>query len=173
MKKTISLLSALSIGFAGITLAAQGVTADEKAFMQKAAQSDETEISLAKLALSKSANPQIKQFAQTMITDHTKSTSLLKPIAAKDGVALPEKPGAADEAKYRALEKKSGAAFDKGYIDTMVSAHQSLLQDVQAEAGKAQDPKLKHFIATVEPIVSHHLQMAKQLQQGEKVGKAS
>jgi putative membrane protein len=173
MKKTISLLTVLSICFAGMSLAAQGVTSDEKTFMQKAAQSDETEISLAKLALNRSNNPQIKQFAQTMITDHTKSTSLLKPIAAKDGVSLPENMGAANEAKYKALEKKSGEAFDKSYIDTMVSAHESLLQEVQAEAGKAQDPQLKQFIATVQPIVTHHLQMAKQLQQGQKPSKAS
>jgi putative membrane protein len=173
MKKTISLLLALSVCVAGISLAAQGVTSNEKTFMQKAAQSDETEISLAKLAFKQSTNAQIKQFAQMMITDHTKSTSLLKPIAAQDGVALPTSMGTANEAKYKALEKKSGEAFDKGYVDTMVSAHQSLLQEVQAEAGKAQDPKLKQFIATVEPVVSHHLQMAKQLQQGLKAGKTS
>ncbi|MBV9491549.1 MAG: DUF4142 domain-containing protein [Verrucomicrobia bacterium] len=167
MKKTI-LLTALSLCCAGIGFAAQGLTADEQAFIQKAAKSDETEISLSKLALEKSTAPQIKQFAQMMVTDHTKSTSLLKPIAATHNVAIPATPGPANEAKYKTLQKTSGAKFDAAYIKLMVTDHESTLQAFQNASGKVHDPKLKEFIATVQPIVTHHLEMAKQLQQSGK-----
>lgn len=170
MKKTI-LTTALTICFAALGLAAQGLTGEEQKFVLKAAKSDETEISLSKLALQKSNDPQIKQFAQMMVTDHTKSTSLLKPIAMHHSVAIPENPGPANDAKYKMLQGKSGKAFDKVYMQTMVADHQSMLQAFQSASGQAQDPKLKEFIATVEPVVKHHLDMAKQLSQGEKASK--
>jgi putative membrane protein len=167
MKKTI-LTTALTICFAALGLAAQGLTGEEQKFVLKAAKSDETEISLSKLALQKSSDPQIKQFAEMMVTDHTKSTSMLKPIAMRHDVAIPENPGPANDAKYRMLEGKSGKAFDKAYIQTMVADHQSTLQAFQSASGQVQNPKLKEFITTVEPIVKHHLDVAKQLSQGEK-----
>jgi len=172
MKKTI-LLTALSLCFAGVGLAAQGLSSDEQSFVLKAAKGDETEIALSKLALEKSTNPQIKQFAQTMVTDHTKSTSLLKPIAAKHNVAVPKSPGPANEAKYKTLQKRSGAKFDAAYVELMITEHQNLLQAFQSAAGKAQDPQLKQFIATVQPVVAHHLDMAKQLRPTEKSAKPS
>lgn len=51
-------------------------------FVQKAAQSDITEIKTSQLALQRSHNPQVKQFAQMMIREHTQSSSKLKPLAA-------------------------------------------------------------------------------------------
>src|SRR5690348_8296521 len=162
MKKTI-LFTAFTACFAGVGFAAHGLTPDEQAFVSKAAKSDQAEISLSKLALERSSNPQIKQFAQEMVTDHSKSTSLLKPIAAKHNVPLPAGPGPAPEAKYKMLEKKSGAAFDKAYMQVMVMDHENVLQAFQSEAGTVKDPKLKEFISTVQPIVAHHLEMARQL----------
>ncbi|MBV9489229.1 MAG: DUF4142 domain-containing protein [Verrucomicrobia bacterium] len=167
MKKIILSL-VLTAGLAAVTFAAQGLTEDEQAFLQKAAQSDQAEIALAKLALDRASSPQVKQFAQTMVTDHTKSTSLLQPIAADHGVTLPGNPGPDSDEKYQRLEKQSGVAFDKTYIEMMVANHQEVLHAFETEAGKASDPKLKEFIATVQPVVAHHLQMAKEMRQNEK-----
>jgi putative membrane protein len=100
-----------------------------------------------------------------MVTDHTKSTSLLKPIAADHGINLPENPQPANDEKYQKLEKQSGAAFDKTYIEMMVEDHEETLHAFETAAGQATDPKLKEFISTVQPIVAHHLQMAKELRQ--------
>lgn len=167
MKKMI-LSMALTVCFAGLSFAAQGLTADEQAFIQKAATSDQTEIMLSKLALERASSPQVKEFAQTMVTDHTKSTSLLQPIAADHGVNLPENPQPANNEKYQKLEKQSGAAFDKTYIEIMVEDHQDMLHAFETEAGQATDPKLKEFVSTVQPIVAHHLQMAKELRQAKQ-----
>src|SRR5689334_16211150 len=98
MKKMI-LLMALTACCAGMSLAAQGSAADEGTFIQKAAASDQTEIMLSKLALERASSPQVKELAQTMVTDHTKSTSLLQPIAAEHGVNLPENPQPANDEK--------------------------------------------------------------------------
>ena len=103
-----------------------------------------------------------------MVTDHTKSSSLLKPIALDHGVVLPENPGPQADENFKRLEELSGAAFDKTYIEIMVTDHQEMLHAFEAEAAKAADSKLKDFIATVQPIVAHHLEMAKAIRQNEK-----
>ena len=103
MKKMMLLLMALTACCAGMSFAAQGSAADEGAFIQKAAASDQTEIMLSKLALERASSPQVKELAQTMVADHTKSTSLLQPIAAEHGVSLPENPQPANDEKYQKL----------------------------------------------------------------------
>ncbi|MBW0000122.1 MAG: DUF4142 domain-containing protein [Verrucomicrobia bacterium] len=168
MMKKIILAMALTVCAAASSFADQGLTADEQAFIEKAATSDQTEIMLSKLALERAGSPQVKDFAQTMITDHGKSTSLLQPIAADHGVNLPENPPPANNEKYQKLEKQSGTAFDKTYIETMVADHEDTLHAFEAEAGRATDPKLKEFISTVQPVVAHHLEMAKALRQAKQ-----
>jgi putative membrane protein len=166
MRKTI-LSAVLSTCLVGISFAAQDLTADEQTFIQKAATSDQTEIKLSQLAVERASTPEVKQFAQTMVTDHTKSSSLLKPIAVDHGVALPENLGPQTDEKLKRLEKQSGVAFDKTYIEIMVTDHEEILHAFEAETAKAADPKLKEFIATVQPIVANHLQMAKEIRQNE------
>ena len=162
------LFAALSICLAEISFAAQALTADEQTFIQKAATSDQTEIKLARLALERASIPEIKQFAQTMVTDHTKSTSLLQPIAVDHSVVLSENPEPQADENFKRLEELSGAAFDRTYIEIMVTDHEEMLHAFEVEAAKAADSKLKDFIATVQPVVAHHLEMAKAIRQNEK-----
>jgi putative membrane protein len=162
------LFAALSICLVGISFAAQALTDDEQTFIQKAAISDQTEIKLSRLASERASIPEIKQFAQTMVTDHTKSTSLLKPIAVDHSVVLSENPEPQADENFKRLEELSGAAFDRTYIEIMVTDHEEMLHAFEVEAAKAADSKLKDFIATVQPVVAHHLEMAKAIRQNEK-----
>jgi putative membrane protein len=148
-----------------VGLAAQPLTTDEQTFIRKAAIGDQSEIKLSQLAPARASSPEIKQFAQTMVTDHTKSSSLLKPIALDHGVVLPQNPGPDFDEQFKRLQGLSGAAFDKTYIEIMVKNHQEMLHTFEAAAGKASDPKLKEFISTVQPVVAHHLEMAKAIRQ--------
>jgi predicted outer membrane protein len=75
------LFAAFSTFLIGISFAAQTLTTGEQTFIEKAATGDQAEIKLSQLALERATSSEIKQFAQTMVTDHTKSSSLLKPIA--------------------------------------------------------------------------------------------
>src|ERR1700750_2929845 len=70
-------LSAIALAFLGVTtFAAQPLTGDEQTFIQKVASGDQAEIQLSKIALERASIPEIKQFAQTMVTDHTKASSM-------------------------------------------------------------------------------------------------
>ena len=47
-------------------------------FLAMAAQSDENEIALSKLAVQRATNPAVKAFAEKMITEHTQMTASMK-----------------------------------------------------------------------------------------------
>jgi predicted outer membrane protein len=92
-----------------------------------------------------------------MVTDHTKSSSLLKAIALDHGVVLPENPGPQADVNCKRLEELSGATFDKTYNEIMVTDHEDMLDAFEVEAvevAKAADSKLKDLIATVHPVVA-------------------
>ena len=126
MKPAIFLITVFSgLGINGF--AAQPLTPDEQIFVKEAATSDQAEIKFAQFALEHATTAAVKQFAQQMVTDHTKSTSMLKPIAGEHQVVLPDKLGPDANEDFQRLEKASGIAVDKTYIEMMVKDHETML----------------------------------------------
>src|SRR4051812_33954645 len=88
---------AAAICIAGLALAAGAVHAEsvkgkDKSFLIDAAEAGNTEIAASKIALEKSQNPDIKQFAQKMIDEHTKVGAELKQVASSKDVSVPSEP---------------------------------------------------------------------------------
>ncbi|MCR5887936.1 DUF4142 domain-containing protein [Hymenobacter sp. J193] len=131
-------------------------------FMKSAAHSDQNEIQLSKLALEKGVTGMVKEHANKMIQDHTKSTNDLKPIAQKKNVVLPTDMDAEHKAIAADMRKLSGKDFEKKFMDQMVADHQKTLNTLQAHLGMTQDADLKGFIQKVTPVVQSHLDMSKQ-----------
>lgn len=143
-------------------------TVSDTAFMKKAANGGMTEVSLGKLAGEKGESKEVKDFGEKMVTDHTKIGDNLKEVAGKLGVTLPEKIDATHQKKIDEMEKKSGAAFDKAYVNAMVTAHE---KDIAAfeEAGKeTKNEDLKKFIDDSVPTMKEHLEMIKNFSQAKK-----
>ena len=70
----------------------------DKAFVKKALEGSMAEVEMGKLALQKSSDDQVKQFAQRMVDDHSKMVDQLKPVAEQMGVKVPDGPSkGADE----------------------------------------------------------------------------
>jgi len=62
---------------------------DQAEFTEKAAMISKTQVNISELALSQSSNPQVKQFAEKVISDHHKAFNSLKEIAIRKGYSLP------------------------------------------------------------------------------------
>jgi len=126
------------------------------------------EIQLSKLAQQKSTNKKIKDFADMMVTDHTKAADTLSAIAKAKNITLPASLDADHQKKYDDLSKMSGADFDKGYVKIMVSDHQDAVNLFQDEAKNGTDPQLKAFAGKVEPIIQMHLDAINKINSGMK-----
>jgi putative membrane protein len=61
----------------------------DRKFVMEAAQGGMEEVSLGHMAVDKATNPDVKQFAQRMIDDHSKANSELMALASQKGVNLP------------------------------------------------------------------------------------
>ncbi|MBD2713657.1 DUF4142 domain-containing protein [Microvirga sp. STR05] len=135
---------------------------DDPEFMQSAAHSDQNEIQLSKLALDKGVTGMAKDHATQMITDHTKSTEALKPIAQKKNVTLPTDMDAEHKAIAEQMGKLSGAELEKKYMEQMTLDHQKTANTMAAHQKMTQDTDLQGFITQTLPVVERHLSMFKQ-----------
>lgn len=134
-------------------------------FVTKAAASDMFEIEVARLALKRSTNAEVKKFAQTMIDAHTKSTAALKKAITDSGQALtlPTALPTDLQDKVSDLTKVAAVAFDKNYMDNQVDAHQNALNVMQRYAEDGDVAAIKAFAAATAPVVQQHYDMARTL----------
>jgi len=133
------------------------VDKDDAKFATTAANGGMAEVALGKLALQKTTNAQIKDFANMMVTDHGKANDELKAIAAKKNITLPDSVDNEHKEKMADLSKKTGKDFDKAYVDAMVDGHKKTLDLMQDAAKSCKDADLKAFAAKTAPTVKMHL----------------
>ena len=129
----------------------------DTAFANKAAIGGMAEVALAKLALTKTSSTKIKDFANMMVTDHSKANMELDSIAKSKNITLPATVDAEHQAKMDSLSKLSGMDFNKAYVATMIEGHQKTLALMQTEASSGKDADFKAFAAKTAPTVQMHL----------------
>lgn len=137
------------------------MSALDRQFIIDAAQGGMAEVRLGQLALQRSTNPEVKQFAQQMIQQHTQANQQLMQLAQRKGVTLPTSPGPKYEAGMRQLMQLSGESFDQAYMNEAgVNGHLEAAAVYQRQAQMGQDSDLKAFANRILPTVQGHLQMA-------------
>jgi putative membrane protein len=139
---------------------------------------DQIDIDYGKIALQKSKDKKVREFAQRMITDHSAVQKSVIELAGKLGVKAEDsststglKSGAADiNTKLNSLK---GKEFDKFYIDNEVSYHKTVTDAVDAVLiPNAQNAELKSALQGAQPLFLKHLEHARSIQSGEGGSKA-
>jgi putative membrane protein len=159
MKKIGMMIAAagVAVGMCGTGFAQDTKSAD-KSFIKDASEGSLAEINFAKLALEKSKDPNVRKFAEKMITDHQKLIEDMKPFAVKYDVKVSGTP-VMDHAKYQELKMKSGIDFDRAYVEAMVKDHNDDLKNFINEENTTADPDLKATVAKGEKVVLEHTEM--------------
>src|ERR1700761_4972689 len=137
MKMTTKLGCCLALIAGLMAIAPTGARAasdDDKKFLATAAQSDQNEIGLSKLAEQKASNPAVKAFARRMVAEHEKMTASMKPFAESWGVTPPSGFDDDHQKEFDKLQGMSGSDFDKEYMDQMVNDHSKALDAFTSEA---------------------------------------
>jgi putative membrane protein len=162
----IGVAAILSFPFASVS--AQGVNDAQIASIVVTA--NQVDIDAGKLAASRSANREVKAFAQLMITDHTGVNKSATALVAKLKVSPEDNPTSqslkSDGAKNLAdLKTLKGAAFDKAYVDHEVAYHQQVIDALDKTLiPGATNSELKALLVKVRPAFVAHLEHAKRLQ---------
>ena len=178
MGKSIFAALALVLSFGGYAADKKGgdskVSKGDRSFIMEAANDSMAEIELGKVAQQNAANEDVKKFAQRMVDDHSTASKELEPIATQLGVTPPTAPHGKHARMVKDLSKKTGAKFDKDYIDDMVKDHKKAVKLFDRQAQKGESEELRGFAAKQLPVLQDHLKMAQELQAGmKKTGKKS
>lgn len=135
-------------------------------FLNLLSSEDQSEINLANLALKKSNNPQVKEYAKSKILAADPAMEEgAKAIAQQNHVPDVAAPTDTDKAEYYYLSRLSGKEFDMAYIDYEDQKQTADLIMVQNEEATEKNPQLKSFVQKEETPVREAAQSAKQIAQ--------
>ena len=137
-------------------------------FMVSAANAGMTEVELGKLATKKAVSEKVKAFGQMMIDDHTRAGNELKAIATSRNITLPDSLSEKSRKHYEELSGKSGAAFDKAYINMMVDGHSDVIKEFDIESKNGSDPDVLKFVTTTLPVIKAHADAAEAIKKTMK-----
>jgi len=129
---------------------------------------NESDSTFGAMAVKKAKSADVKKFARLMEGEHHALRAQGQQLAKKLNVT-PQPPANFDmpdkqKAAMADLESKSGADFDKAYIDHEVQYHILVLDTAKQALTAAQAQELKDLIQKAAPVIQKHLDMAKQIQ---------
>lgn len=144
----------------------QGDEDDDAEFAVEAADGSLMEVQLGTLALTKASSPEVKQFAQMMVDEHGKANNELKSLAQQKNITLPTVMGNERKKEYDNLSEKSGAEFDKEYMDLMVKDHKEDIEEFEEQSEESEDAEIKAWASSKVSTLRKHLQEAERIQDG-------
>jgi len=133
------------------------------------------DVEAGKQALAITRNPEIREFAEQMVRDHSavneQALALVKKLkVTPEDNATSKSLKEGGEKNVANLKTLKGKAFDKAYIDHEVAYHQQVLDAVdKVLIPNAKNEELKALLVKVRPAFVAHLEHAKHVQ--EMVGK--
>lgn len=149
--------------FATALLASSAAVAAPPAkFLTDAMKGDNSEIHLGQLIAQSGASSAVRDFGNTLVTDHTQAKSQVVAVAEQMGVRstdamMPE--ARSEEAKLRHLR---GRAFDREVKRYMINDHQKDIAKFQSQA-RSGDRKTAELAREQLPTLRKHLRIAESL----------
>ena len=131
---------------------------------------NQIDIRYANIAKERSASNEVKEFAQTMINDHTAVIEQAAALAKKLGVT--PKDNSVSQSLLKGADKtekdlrsKSGASFDKAYVDNEVNYHKAVISAIEGLLiPETDNAEFKSLLQNVLPAFKAHQGHAEMLQ---------
>lgn len=140
----------------------------DTAYALTTAQSNVAGVRLGKLAASKASDSDVGSFGRQMADDYVKANDQLSAIAQQQSMTLPDVMSVKDEMTLERLNKLSGNAFDKAYIDGMLKDQEAELKASRKEANAGKNINIRGFASQMVSTLQDHLNRIKMIQ--SKIG---
>lgn len=143
-------------------LAAVDLRAADVRFLLDAVAANVTELRAGAIALERSQEPAVREFAQRIVQDHAQANMHLLQIAREMGVAVPREPSEGQRGMLAGLRGVPDRVFDREFLQRAgVAAHQHAIGVFHAEVVRPDpDRALKRFAEDQLPVLQQHLRMA-------------
>jgi putative membrane protein len=136
----------------------------DRLYVTEAAQGGMAEVEMARLALQRSRNNEIRQYAQHMIREHTPVNQQLMQLANRKRITAPTTIGPKYQAAIARLSQFSGRDFDQAYKEEAgINLHLEYLVVQRRQSELGQDTDLRAFASKNIPVAMRHLQMGQRL----------
>ena len=129
-------------------------------FYQQALDGGRKEVAAATLAAGNATDAGVKSFADMLVKDHTAMNQQVANAAGQADAAAP----APDASATADLQGKTGADFDRAFVDKMVADHQKTIALFENAAQNASTDEAKSLAQGALPKLREHLQTAQDLQ---------
>jgi len=140
------------------------ITGPDKEFVMQAEKDNIQERVLGRMAQEQSQNSAVKDYGKTLVKDHNEALQKLVDFMEKNGIpqpkGLPEERGEA----VKKMQGLSGAAFDREFVNMMVTDHQKAVDAFRHAAATAQNADVRDYAKSVLPTLEKHLKDAQDLQ---------
>jgi putative membrane protein len=125
-------------------------------FVNKATITNLAEVELGKLAEDRAMATSVKTFAHQMVTDHTAAQDHLVTAAKAANVTVPSDIDQTHKDMKKELEGKTGAAFDRFYMEKMAQGHKDAAAFLRNASMHLTQADLKRWAASTLPTVEMH-----------------
>jgi predicted outer membrane protein len=147
------------------------LTNSDKLFLTALIQEDISEIELAHMALTKSSDPQVQQYAQSKILGaDPEMRDGAAQIAQQYGMQAPSAPNARQQKIHDELSTKSGKVFDSAYMNYEASQQAADVKLVDAELQSTSNQAMKNYLGKEKPPVVEAAQSAQTISTGISSG---
>jgi putative membrane protein len=143
----------------------QAISESDRQFLIEAEHANIKERNLGRVALEKSQNGAVRDYAQMLIDDHNAALRDLVDLMQNKGMRQPD---SLPEVKHEALERLDdvfGSEFDRHFIRLMVEEHQKAVAKFRNRKALAMDGDVREYASRVLPALEKHLKRAEELQQ--------
>jgi putative membrane protein len=135
----------------------------DTAFIREARAANLLEVMLGQQAGKKASSSAVKQFAERMVTDHTKMGNDWAALAPKTGPTISSPLTSEQRATVTRLDGLKGTEYDREYMTTMVEDHQQDVATFQRLGPSAQSPDVRQLASSSLATMEEHLSMARQV----------
>ncbi len=116
-----------------------------------------TELTLSQLGAQRATDPELKQFSQQMLEEHTRLGQEMQALMTQKGIRVPEMVDVRSQFCAQSLAGLTGEKFDKCYAKAQLVIHMDSVATFEAEAERGLDPDVKALAARALPRIKAHL----------------
>ncbi len=133
-------------------------------FLTDSIRSNIAEMRMGELALQRGRSKDVREFAETLVSDHTMGLQKTAALARMAGVTPPTESTADAIKKHEAMSKLSGEEFDREFVSHMVMSHQQGIAKYTEAARDGGNPEVAELANDTLPTLQKHLETAQSLE---------
>jgi putative membrane protein len=146
---------------------AQGDAAATK-FLTDAIRNNIAEVKMGELALQRGKSKEVREFAETLVNDHTMGLQKTSALAKTLGVTPPTESTADAIKTHEAMSKLSSEEFDRAFTSHMVMSHQQGIAKYTEATRDGGNPEVADLAKDTLPTLQKHLATAQAIEKNQK-----